>query len=291
MLKDYVEFVVGIGLLFVFTLGLLVVGIAVVEPRPAGIAPAVDAQLGERWPGRPDSCVSDEAVANCYREPVRRDAILKQPYSVVSALGYSLVGLIILWLVGFERRRGSGGSNAMTADPFYKGALGWVALAMGPGAMIYHATVTHWGGVFDQLSMYALLAFMVAYNLVVVAQWVDQKAAFVIAYLLVLGAGAVAAIASGSVIIFLLSAIAVAGWELLVFATLLRSWTRRQRDPVTFWLGAVVPLGIAIIVWLCSNPDVAGDPVDFPWHLVWHLTSAAFIFGYFMYLRTEEPAA
>jgi hypothetical protein len=290
VLNDYREFVAGLVGLIVFVLGLLVIGAAVVQPRTEGITPQVAAQLGDRWPGTPDSCVTDETVANCYREPVQRDAILKQPYSVVSALGYSVVGLIILWLVGRERVHRGREANPMTGQPFYKGALGWVALAMGPGAMIYHATVTHWGGVFDQMSMYMLLAFMTAYNFVVVTRWTSQKAAFLTGYLLVLGWGFVAAvILGGSVIIFLASAVLVGAWELASFLGL-RRWTGRVRDPLSFWLGAIGLLGIAIVVWLFSNPNIAGRPVTFPWHLIWHLTSAAFILGYFMYLRTEEPA-
>lgn len=82
--------------------------------------------------------------------------------SSVSALALSLVGLIILLVAGRE--------SAARTEPRlfhtpYAEWLGFVALAMGPGSIVFHATLTQWGGWLDQMSMYLLLSFMASYDL------------------------------------------------------------------------------------------------------------------------------
>jgi hypothetical protein len=290
VLGRYVEPIMAALSVVLFFVLLVLIGAAVVGPHDHGLPPETAAVLGDTWPGEPDGCVTEEAVPNCYREPVVRDAIVKQPLSTYSAFALSAAGLWILWLLARERARGVTGPNPMIADPFYKGALGLVGVLMGPGAIVFHATLTNWGGIFDQFSMYLLLGFMTAYNVVRTTRPRADRAVFLGVFAAVVAAGFLVAAVSGdiSTYLFIASAIVVAAFEVVTFALLLPRIGVR-RSPARFWLGAVGTLVVAVSVWLAGNPNIGGGPTDFPFHLIWHVSSAAFVVAYFYYLRSEAP--
>lgn len=291
LLRQYLEFTVAAAGVVLFFVLLLVFGLALVGPHEHGLPPETAAVLGETWPGAPDSCVTDEDGPNCYREPIVADAVVKQPFSTYSALALSAAGLWILWLLGRERGAGRRGPNPMIGDPFYQGALGWVGVLMGPGSIVFHATVTDWGGIFDQLSMYLLLGFMAAYNVVRGTRPQAERTVFSLVFGAIVVVGLLVAAVAGAAGIYLFAAsgLLVAGFELLSFYWLLPR-AGFVRDPLHFWIGTIGTLAAALAVWIASNP-LAGPPIGFPFHLIWHVLSAAFVVAYFYYLRSERPAA
>lgn len=291
IVKRYVELIAAIVGVVLFFVILLLVGAAVVGPHDHGLPAETAAVLGDTWPGEPDNCVTEELVPNCYREPVAKDAIVKQPLSTWSAFALTLAGLWVLWVLGRERAAGTTGSNPMITDPFYKGALGWVGVLMGPGAILFHTTLTSWGGVLDQLSMYLLLGFMAAYNVVRTTRPQALRAVFLGVFAAIVIAGFLIATVSGdiSTYLFIASALLVALFEVLTFAVFLPRGGH-VRDPARFWLGAVGTLLIAVAVWIAGNPAVGG-PTDFPFHLLWHTMAGVFLVAYFYYLRSETRKA
>lgn len=297
VLQRYREFVIGVVSVVVFMVLLVLLGAAVVEHRGHGLEPATAEALGETWPGKPDVCVTEgEDGPNCYREQIVKDAVVKQPVSSASALALTVAGLFILWRVGWERSTGRRGTNPMVNDPFYKTALGLVGVLMGPGSILFHATVTAWGGMFDQYSMYLLLGFMASYNIVRISRPEADHTVFLLTFAGISACGLVlAGLASADIIpgdwatvIFIACGILVGLFELGVYLWWLPDgWAR---DPWRFWIAAIGTLVVAIAFWLVSN-DFAGQPTDFPWHMFWHIFAGVFLLGYYCHLRSERPKA
>ena len=278
---------VALVLLVVFVGGLGVAGLLLVEGsdrRPVTTADGRTVDIGERWPGALDECVTDievEVLPNCYREPVQRGWFVKQPASTASTLAFCGVGLALLLAADRDRTR-AGLTQSVREQRWF----GFVALAMGPGSALFHGTLTLWGGWFDQLSMYALLAAILATDLVRLRGTAAAYARWF------WGAIAVAAVLKGlsgdaSTYVFMAVAVGVG-----VFA--LVSWRRwlagvgLQRSGRRLLL-AYGLLFASIVPWLISNPT-SGAPTDVPWHSAWHVLSALFVGAYGWYLRSERPA-
>lgn len=277
----------ALGLLALFTLAFGAVGAARVagsSSRPVRTADGRVVDVGARWPGSLDACVTDAAldvVPNCYREPVDRDSFVKQPASTASTLAFCAVGIAILANIDRARRRGI--APPTERDEVW---LGFVALAMGPGSALFHGTLTRWGGWADQLSMYALLAAIVAADAVrltrapaAYARWFWGAVAA--------AAGLKALSGDASTYVFIAAAVGVGTFALVSWARLLRrvDLTRSgARLAVAYAL-----LGSAIVPWMVSNPST-GAPTDVPWHSAWHVLSALFVAAYWWYLRSERVA-
>ncbi len=267
---------------FVGVLGLIgAVAVAGSAARPVEASDGRLVDIGVRWPGGLDSCVTDgtlDVLPNCYREPVDHASFVKQPVSTASTLAFCLVGLAILVTVDRERRRRA--PAALDRDAIW---LGFVALAMGPGSALFHGTLTLWGGWADQLSMYALLAAIVATDAVRLTRSPARYprwfwGAFATA------AGLKAVSGAASTYLFIGAAIGVGTFALVSWVRLLPSVgvARSGRR-----LGAAYAvLGSAIVPWLVSNPSL-GDPTNVPWHSAWHVLSALFVATYWWYLRSE----
>ena len=268
---------IGGLLLIAFTIGMGLVGWIVVDgsvPRTVHTADQRAISVGISWPGGLDSCVSDPSInvlPNCYREPVDRGSFVKQPWSTYSTFAFCAVGLFILAMADRTKSR----------DQTW---IGFVALFMGPGSALFHGTLTSWGGWGDQLSMYALLAFIVACDVTHIRHQPQRfDGAFV-------GLFAAAIVVNGvtgslSTVVFIVAGIgtgvlAVGAWGWwLPAAGYERSGGRLA---LSFAL-----LGVAIVPWVLSNPKV-GDPVDIPYHATWHVLAALFVAGYAWYLRSER---
>jgi hypothetical protein len=241
-----------------------------------------------RWPGGLDSCVTDAelgALPNCYREPVDLDSFVKQPASTASTAAFCAVGLAILVVGDRERRRRPGATPRWAArDQTW---LGFVALAMGPGSALFHGTLTLWGGWGDQLSMYALLAAIVATDASRLTGAPHRYARWF------WGAIAIAAVLKGvsgeaGTYVFIAAGVGVGVFALVSWARLLaRAGIARSGNRLAL---AYALLASAIVPWLVSNPS-AGDPTGVPWHSAWHVLSAIFVGAYWSYLRSERAIA
>jgi hypothetical protein len=279
-------FVVASALLIAFCIALLVIGYAAVDDpgKTERLADGRVVSVGKSWPGAFDSCVVDierRVLPNCYREKVSRGAVVKQWVSSITALAMSFVGLAILLMVGLERSAGSGPSIFRTP---YVEWLGFVALAMGPGSIVFHATLTKWGGWLDQMSMYLLLSFMASYDLMRVLRrgfWT-----FLALYVGILVVAAIAASFIG-LVAFIATGVGTGLFVAVVLYFLLRR-VGLLRDRWRFWL-AVGLFAASLVPWLASNP-ARGDPTGIPFHGAWHVLAAVFIGAYFLYLRSERVA-
>jgi hypothetical protein len=283
--RTLIPFAVGLALLIAFCLALLLIGYAVVDDpgKTEHLSDGRVVSVGKSWPGAFDPCVVDveqRVLPNCYREKVSRDAVIKQPVSSISALALSIVGLVILLVSGLERAAGTEPPSFRTPYPEW---LGFVALAMGPGSILFHATLTKWGGWLDQMSMYLLLSFMASYDVTRVL-----RRGFYTFLALYAGILVVAAIAASFIGLVAFIATGV-GTGILVAIVLyfLLSRVGLTLDRWRFWL-AVGLLGASLAPWLASNP-FAGEPTDIPFHPAWHVIAAVFIGAYFLYLRSERP--
>ncbi len=118
------------------------------------------------WPGAPDNCV-DGSIDTCYCEKLSGKAI-EQPWSTWSNLAFIVVGSLILLQVGLDRRRGAhprGYVNPMANGGWFAAVFGTVVSFMGPGSMFFHASMTEWGSVLDNMSMILFTAFVFWYDI------------------------------------------------------------------------------------------------------------------------------
>jgi hypothetical protein len=253
--KERRAFVLGVAALALFVV-LYFAAAAVVVDRSGRVEQLADGRavsIGDSWPGPFDRCVTDleqPILPNCYREPVARDSSVKQLGSSGSALAYSLIGLLVLW--------GGVAGGVATIATAYRLWFGAVALAMGPGSILFHGTLAAWGGWFDQMSMYGLLSFIVAYNVVTLAGSVHALFVIVFVSALVLTGAAAAFTGDVSLSIFITCAVAVALLELAVSflaPRLVRLRRSRTRLGIVFLI-----LLAALIPWVASGPS-AGTPL------------------------------
>jgi hypothetical protein len=268
---------VALAVAFVAFLG--IGGATLTEGERSDVVVADDGQpvaYGLRWRGGLQTCVTDEAPANCYREPIRTGAI-KQPVSTATTAVFVVVGLAILRRAD---RPAAGGRNHRWATPF-----GFIALLMGPGSALFHGTLTTWGGFFDQWSMYALLSGIVAIDLAS-AERVGFHRTFWPA--LALTGAVYLAAGDAATFVFMAGGIGVGVWALVHWRRL-PSQVGRRRDGGRLALAFGLLFG-SIVPWLLSNP-FAGPPTDVPWHGAWHVLSALFVGGYWRYLESEQPAS
>lgn len=284
---DYRRFLIGLGAVILFCVVFMVVGVAVIQDpgRTQVLSDGRTVSVGKSWPGAFDGCVTDvkrSVLPNCYREKVAESSIVKQPASSYSALTFCVIGVLLLLLVGIER---ANDTPEHEFGRFYAEWLAFVAILMGPGSILFHATLTNWGGWFDELSMYLLLGFMSGYGL---TRWLQRgRGTFVAFYLGFFALAAVLTVLIGLIAFISMGVLVFAFEAVLVYVLLAR--VELARDRVRFWV-VVGTLGVALVPWLASNPAL-GDPTGFPFHMLWHIISAVFVGAYFWYLRSERPLA
>ncbi len=280
---------IGVLVLVLFTVAFGVAGWVFVDgsaPRTVHTTDQRGISVGISWPGSLDACVTDPAInvlPNCYREPVDRGSFVKQPWSTYSTFAFCAVGLFILALADrmAMAERTALADHTRSRDQTW---LGLVALFMGPGSALFHGTLTSWGGWGDQLSMYALLAFIVTCDVTHLQHrpdWFARLFALSFAAAIVLN-GATGALSTA---VFILAGIGTGVFALGAWGWWLPA-AGYSRSGGRIALAFVV-LGVAIVPWVLSNPAV-GDPVDIPYHATWHVLAALFVATYAWYLRSER---
>lgn len=140
------------------------------------------------WPGEPDECIpkadlnkTSSATHTCYCEPfspqdvAKHKAGIRQPFNTLSNL-YAIVSGGFLAYFAFTQRRKKETDHVHrdTADHnrfrnsgysnFYPIFYMLVVIFLGLGSMWFHASIVSWGGKFDQMSMYTLVSFLLAYS-------------------------------------------------------------------------------------------------------------------------------
>ncbi|MEO7941913.1 MAG: ceramidase domain-containing protein [Marmoricola sp.] len=87
-----------------------------------------------------------------------RAGLVRQPSNALSNLGFVVAGIAVGWCAGLPAGR--------LARPGLATAYAVVVVLLGPGSMAMHATQTELGGRLDQLSMYLISCFALAYAVV-----------------------------------------------------------------------------------------------------------------------------
>ena len=241
------------------------------------------------YPGGPDECI---ALGDCYCEAIRPGRVA-QPANSWSNAGFVFAGLAVL---AHLRRTGPA---LMASDPFYPRLYGALGIFLGVGSFAFHGTMTAWGGAADLISMYAYIAFVVAYDLARVGEWRRVRFGAVFTAVTLVPSLALAVIPSehGKWLFAILVGVALL-LEVAVSFPSLRPWAPRPIDPVRrpwFWAG----LGSFVVANGVWNVSHTGGPWCDPhslWqgHALWHLLSAVAVWCFYLYFLAErevEPAS
>jgi hypothetical protein len=241
------------------------------------------------WPGAPSGCVE---AGDCYCE-LRHGGLVAQPVNTFSNLGFVAVGLGVLAFAG----AGAGRRNRFTTDAAYRRTYGAVVISLGVASMVFHGTMTEWGGWADLVSMHLFVTFVLLYDLAVT--WRRRTRWF-------LGSWTAANLVLG-IALWLMDN----GYGKYLFAALLVATvvvdlrvTRPPeaavaRDRRLLGAGLGVYLG-GQVVWLLSRDGApwCAPASLFQGHALWHLTGAATVALVYLYLSSErehapalEPAA
>ena len=197
-----------------------------------------------------------------------RTGLLRQPANALSNLGFVVAGLAVGWHAGLPAGR--------LARPGLATTYAVVVVLLGPGSMAMHATQSELGGRLDQLSMYLVACFALAYALMRATRR---------------GTGYFLAVFAGLLVVCEV----VEQWDAdlavvdntgnLVFGTILAAaigievWLRRQGDrslDVRWVLGSVGAITVAFVIWNLSKDGTAlCHPHSLlQGHAAWHLLCA-----------------
>lgn len=238
------------------------------------------------WEGwRPATCMP----SHCFCEHLRPGTI-RQPSNTFSNLGFVLVGLVILSMIGFDRKRRSLGhqdipNNLLNSVPTYTHIYGWVMILVGLWSVFYHASLTFVGQWFDVMAMYLLATFIILYAVARTFRWSGTQ--FALGYLL-----------SNSLLGLLLAVAPVARrymfGALLLVGLLTEIYDRFHRHtPIAlrYLMASALSLCLAFTVWILDLRHILCSPHSL-WqgHALWHILCA--VAGGFLYLyyRSEQDS-
>lgn len=254
------------------------VGVAVVLAFAALMGGAVGSS-GAEWPGGESGCIE---AGECYCEAPRGEGP-SQPANTVSNLAFVAFGLAVLVRVGRERGRRTA-PDVPGRLSLYPVLFGFVAVFLGIGSAAFHGSLTEWSGWLDLVSMFALIMFVILYDLAMLRGWSERQ--FAGTYLMSLTALALVQWPldnSGGKFIFgalIVVALAIEGAVAVA---------RIERDRRWLW-GSLATYGIAGVVWLSSRTEG-------PWcepeslvqgHALWHILAAVSVALLYVYLRVER---
>lgn len=196
-----------------------------------------------------------------------RPGWIKQPANTWSSLAFVAVGVAL----AFRARAGRSGLMAL------------LIVLLGPGSMVFHATMAPWSGAADAASMQLFVGFAGLRSLARFAPFLDRRFAAVSGVLAACLAVLKAADPWGSNLVFGL---------LLGVLALAETWSAvREPEGDRMWLAAAVVLfGAAFAVWFLSN---TGGPLCSPrsllqGHAVWHLLCALAAGALFLHFDLVE---
>ncbi len=243
------------------------------------------------WPGLGlgwDSCYEERPggpVDTCYCETLR-DGPIKQLANTFSNFGFIIVGMVILGIVGRDKGRGSG-RNPLTSGSWVASMFGMVVILLGPGSMVFHASMKAWAGFLDSTSMFLLLGFLIGYDLLQVTRRFPSWACWLIGGAAIVLFMALAAVWSAyATWIFLIMVGVTLGFEGPIW---FRAWgMKRGLLPLLLFLGTFL---LSLLIWGLSHTDgllCKPDGVFLQGHVWWHLGCAVAMGFLFWYLRSES---
>lgn len=263
MVSQYREALVGLAVVLVF----------------AALMGGAAGPSGAEWPGGESGCIE---AGECDCEAPRGEGPT-QPANTVSNLAFVVVGLAVLVRIGRDRGRLSALDHAGHSS-LYRGVFGFVAVFLGIGSAAFHGSLTEWGGWLDLVSMFAVITFVIAFDLAVLRGWSGRR--------------------FFGVFSISLASLALVQWPLdnsrgkFVFGALLAvalaiegalAAAHIDRDRRWLW-GSLVTYGIAQVVWLSSRSEGPWcDPDSLvQGHALWHVLAAVSVALIYVYLRIER---
>ncbi len=274
---------------------------------------------------RPHDCYCE---AYDLQEAIDRAPGVRQPFNTWSNLVPMLAGLGLLLWVGLRRAGGSlpayGDSvrfGRMGSDTFYPGLFGTIIAFMGPGSMFFHASVTWWGGVLDQMSIWLFTDFLTTYWLTTrlldrrhgLAPWLRyggvEYVMFPLIFVVQLGlklalllAVPSISLSGGAAYLVMVPGLLYGTAEIVAVGF---SYSRRKvrGTDAFFWIG-LGSLGLAFVFWGLSYS--AGDPLcsagsggafheegsALHAHALWHVfanVTAVMLFLHYTYSEDRSP--
>jgi len=226
-------------------------------------------------------------LRNCYCEPFQDGGLFLQPLTALSNLGYILAGLFILQSSNQQTVPSDVIQNSSQFKPVFQRVFGAAVLLAGLFSTFSHASLTRIGEWFDLMGVYGALGFTVWYALIRLMS--ASLKMFAWGYLLTL-----------AILGFLMATnphlqqvwIGI----LLVISTICELTFRSLKRPFMdnrYLIGALVCFISGGVIWMGFGraPDCPPG-VSFPWHVLWHLLSAAalgLLFPYYLseYRKTE----
>ncbi len=260
-----------------------------------GVALAVIALIGAAgWPGTPSGCV---AAGTCDCEALT-DGLTLQPSNTWSNLGFVLVGL---WIIaGAGRRPAPDGdpapvgdpapanrvpANRMTTEPVYRRMFGGLAILIGLGSMVFHASVTNWGAWADLVPIVLSFAFLAVYAVV---RLLDRSTGWFLAVYGSVSAVLVAVTfgigqANGRLVLGVFLVV------FLVIETVLARQPHRHM-PGRFAIAATALYLAGGLLWVLGRSGGPWCDPDGPilGHSLWHLAAAAAFAMVYRYLEGES---
>lgn len=230
----------------------------------------------------------------CYCESIgeRGEGMIRQPSNTWSALGFSVLGLVILGIRSYERANNvtPAHQNAMTTSMAFPLAYGLIVVYMGPGSMFFHASIRAWGGWLDSMSMVFWSDFLLVYSLIRLLKipYREQTPAA----LLILGYIAVAVIMGvliatmgehATLLFGVVTTIAV----LFLLVNQINLQRLGEANGASWaWLGAATGVFVvSLLIWKFA-PCHANDTIQY--HAIWHLGSAIGVFLVYWYFRSGD---
>jgi hypothetical protein len=289
-LSNYWEFACGLAGLIVLLLFITIVGLA-------------------GWPGEVNTCAEHVDSGGCYCENINQahptqSAILQhpgvfaQPVNTWSNIGFMLLGLSMLWWLGWERTNGKQPAHQNLMTTTWLGAFyGFTTIFLGPGSMMFHASMRKWAGWFDPLSMNLFLGIVPAYNLVRLFKWPIWSGAVIYLALNTIEGFLNAVVPDLSLVWFIcMGVLAILSQVFVTWPVLIR-WLSADAAEINtaisgrVWFGTGVGFfALAMVIWRLSwtqaplcNPDTF-----FQGHGAWHILSAAAVGCLYMYFRAED---
>lgn len=224
------------------------------------------------WAGfLPEVC----GVQNCYCEPIRAGYFVRQPLTALSNLGYVLAGALIL---ASDPAR----ENPLGRGPVYRRWFAAAAVTTGWASYLSHASLTRAGEWLDLMGIYQLLLVLLVYSLQRLAGR-TFRAIYIVALLLLALQMIYAPRWQQAVIAAL-----IGGWMLVEFLLRRVRYTRGQNH---YALLALVLFAAGASIWAANGRAPICPPGSFPWHVAWHMLSAAAFGLLYRYYQTESIKA
>jgi hypothetical protein len=238
------------------------------------------ARVPYSWSGWiPETC----ALHNCYCEPFRTGYFVLQPITAFSNLGYILAGIVILSEKKQVNMQSFQNRNPMITAPAWIIGYGVTLNLTGWFSFFSHSSLTRVGEWFDLMGVYLLLCLLLIYNLKRAGIQRQPLDIIYVLLILILGLQMVWVPQLQQVCITLLLTAVLAA----------EVWVRLKVHPAgnnRYYPGAIALFAVGAAIWAANGRAPVCAPGSFPWHIAWHLLSAAAAFLLFRYYLTEKNA-